>query len=247
MSDTDLVDSTSRMILTYGVYSQANDYGTLIPMLDQVHAIMSEYPKWTLTDSGYVSILDLKDCKQRGTTLTAPYQENSFTQEKKKQNPPKQFGKELFKWSDTLQTYTCPQGNQLEFDCSGKVMRRDNEPLQETRYRCPAVYCQACPLAQQCCRNPKQGRTIKRLEGEEYLTKHQEYMKTDAAQQLYRIRGSIIELPFADLKQHRNGRRLHSRGLKRVAAEIGLYVLAQNFMTVHRLETQRVTSSKAAA
>lgn len=242
-----MVDYHSRIILTYGVFSQANDYGTLIPMLDQVNAILNRYPEWALTDSGYVSILDLKDCKQRGVVLTAPYQENSFTQKKKTQNPPKLFEKEKFQWSPTSQTYTCPQGHQLEFEPCGSVRRRENEVLKVSRYRCPAAICQACPLAQQCCQKPESGRTIKRLEGEEYLTEHQAYMKTEAAQQLYRKRGSIIELPFADLKQHRNGRRLHSRGLKRVKAEIGLYVLAQNFMTLHRLETQRATSSKAAA
>lgn len=242
-----VVEFPSRVILTYGVYSQANDCGTLIPMLDQLREITKKYPKWKLTDSSYVSILDLKDCKQRGTTLVAPYQENSFTAEKKKRKPPKQFGKEMFQWSPVFQTYTCPQGHQLDFERCGTVKRRNNEPLKETRYRCPAIYCQACPLAQQCCRNPKEGRTIKRLEGEEYLTAHQEYMKTEEAKQLYRKRGSIIELPYADLKQHRNGRRLHSRGLKRVTAEIGLYVLAQNFMTLNRLETQHVNSSQQAA
>jgi transposase len=242
-----MVDFHSRIILTYGVFSQANDYGTLIPLLDQTNAILSKYPKWALTDSGYVSNLDLKDCKHRGVTLTAPYQENSFTQENKKQNPPKQIPKELFQWSEPLQIYTCPQGHQLKFERCGKVLRRGNVPVKESRYRCPAHLCQACPLVQQCCQNSERGRTIKRVEGEEYLTEHLAYMKTEAAQELYRKRGSIIELPFADLKQHRNGRRLHSRGLKRVKAEIGLYVLAQNFMTLHRLETQRATSSNAAA
>lgn len=242
-----LVDFKSRMILTYGVFSQANDYGTLIPMLDQANAILNRYPQFAVTDAGYVSILDLKDCKQRGVTLVAPYQENSFTQQNKKRNPPKLFEKEKFQWSPTSQNYTCPQGRQLEFERSCKVRRRENEVLEESRYRCPAPICQACPLAQQCCQKPESGRTIKRLEGEEHLSEHQVYMATEAAQQLYRQRGSIIELPFADLKQHRNGRRLHSRGLKRVKAEIGLYVLAQNFMTLHRLETQHATSSKAAA
>lgn len=241
-----VVDCGSRMVLAYGVFSQANDAGTLPTMLDRVKQVVGHYPTTAVADAGYVSILDLKDCEQRQVKLIAPYKENSLTKAKQKQKPPAQLGKDQFQWLPDLNTYTCPAGHQLEVERRNKVSRRGNTTLSETRYRCPPPHCQACPLAAQCCQNPQTGRTVKRLEGEEYLTQHQAFMETETPKNLRRQRGSWIELPFADLKAHRNGRHFHGRGLQRVTTEVGLYILAQNLLTLNRLKKRDATPNKNA-
>ncbi|MCU0961448.1 MAG: hypothetical protein MUF48_15235, partial [Pirellulaceae bacterium] len=48
---------------------------------------------------------------------------------------------------------------------------------------------------------------------------------------------------FADAKQHRNFRRLHGRTLRRAVAEVGLLVLAQNTLTLHRLRQNAAKSN----
>jgi hypothetical protein len=48
-------------------------------------------------------------------------------------------------------------------------------------------------------------------------------------------------------KQHRNLRKLHGRGLHRAKAEIGLVVLAQNALMLHRLRQKAVNSVEIAA
>ena len=64
-------------------------------------------------------------------------------------------------------------------------------------------------------------------------------MRSEAAKNLYKLRGQIIERAFADAKQHRQCRRLHGRGLVRATAEVGLMVLVQNFLALLRLRKTR--------
>ena len=90
-----------------------------------------------------------------------------------------------------------------------------------------------------CTSNPQKGRIIKRLEGQELLDAHAANMKTERAKSLYKTRGQVIERAFADIKQHRNGRRLHGRGESRAQTEVGLYVIAQNLLTIMRLQKKR--------
>jgi hypothetical protein len=235
-----VVDHQSLLILAYDVFSQATDAGTLAPLLDRMKQVLGHYPRQHVTDAGYVSILDLQVCQERQVQLNAPYQENDYTAAKKAQRPPKQFGKDQFQWLADQNAYRCPQGHLLHQFSRQTVTRRESEELQETRYRCDTELCAACPLKAQCCPQSKQGRQIKRLEGEELLVEHQQRMQAPEAKQLRRQRGSVIERAFADMKQHRNVRRLHSRGKSRVEAEIGLLVLAQNLITLRRLK-QRAT------
>jgi hypothetical protein len=96
-------------------------------------------------------------------------------------------------------------------------------------------------------RNPEKGRTVKRLEGEELIEAHKAFMSTPEAKEAKRLRGSVIERPFGDAKQHRNLRRLHGRGLERVKAEIGLVVLAQTALTLARLRRKAANPGENAA
>jgi GGDEF domain-containing protein len=96
-------------------------------------------------------------------------------------------------------------------------------------------------------RNADKGRIVKRLEGEELIAAHKEWMKTEEAKAANRLRGSVIERCFGDAKRHRNLRGLHGRGLERAKAEIGLVVLVQTALTLARLRKNAVTPRENAA
>ena len=55
-------------------------------------------------------------------------------------------------------------------------------------------------------------------------------MQTPEAKAIYRKRGQTVELRFADAKAHRGLRRFSGRGLERVRIEVGLCVLATQFL-----------------
>ncbi len=109
------------------------------------------------------------------------------------------------------------------------------------QYQCPGAYCQGCPLKGRCVKDPTKGRIVTRTEGEELLEEHRQRMQTPRAKALRRRRGQVIERSFGDAKEHRGLRRLSGRGLHRARATVGLAVLVQNALTLHRLR-QKVTS-----
>jgi len=227
--------------LSFDVFAQVTDAGTLAPMLDRTEEVTGIMLTQISTDAGYASLLDLQECQTRNVILVAPMQENDFTEKKRANAGPRQIGKEEFVWLPEKQTYRCPEGHELDYKGKEKKSRRDDNTVIQYRYHCPAEHCGACPLSGRCVKNPEKGRTIKRLEGQEMIDAHKEFMKTDEANAMRRLRGSVIERCFADAKRHRNLRCLHGRGLKRAKVEIGLVVLVQTALTLARLRTKAVT------
>ena len=59
-------------------------------------------------------------------------------------------------------------------------------------------------------------------------------METPQARAIYRLRPQNVELPYADMKQNRNFRRLLGCGLRRARIEVGRTELVNNLMIVER-------------
>jgi hypothetical protein len=242
-----VVDTASLLILSFEVFPQVTDAGTLPPMLDRTKEVTGSMLLQISTDAQYVSLLDLQECAKRNVRLTAPVQENDFTAEKRAKAGPPPIGKDQFEWLPEEQTYCCPEGHRLDYKGPEKKRRRDDQTVLQHRYHCPAEHCRGCPLSARCVRNPEKGRTVKRLEGEEIVETHKEYMKTAEAKAVNRLRGSVIERCFGDAKRHRNLRGVHGRGLKRAKAEIGLIVLVQTALNLARLRKKTANPQENAA
>jgi hypothetical protein len=242
-----VVDTASLLILSFEVFAQATDAGTLAPMLDRTQEVTGTMVIQIGTDAGYTSLLDLQECQERNVRLVGPVGENDFTEQKRAEAGPPRIGKDQFQWLPEEKTYRCPEGHRLNYKGKEQKRRRDDNTVIQHRYHCPAEHCRACPLRERCVRNPEKGRTVKRLEGEELIEAHKEYMKTDAAKAANRLRGSVIERCFGDAKKHRDLRCLHGRGLKRARAEVGLVILVQTALTLARLRKNAVTPRENAA
>jgi len=236
-----VVEPSSLFILVYDVFAQVTDTGCLPIMLDKTESVIGRPLKTVVTDGGYFSLLDVQACRKRNTELIAgPIKDEQQESEKlkkseasKKKSP--KLDKSEFTFIPEQQLYRCPEGHLLKLRERTHVERRGGETLVELRFQCSPDHCVGCLRQPQCVDNPHRGRLIKRLEGQELLDAHWEKMKTDRAKKLYRTRGQVIERAFADTKQHRQGRRFHGRGLQRAKAEVGLLVLAQNFLATLRL------------
>jgi len=70
------------------------------------------------------------------------------------------------------------------------------------------------------------------MENEELLDRLRERMHTAAAKKFYKLRSQTVELSYADMKEHRDLRRFHGRGLKGVSADVGCQVLTHNALYV---------------
>lgn len=230
-----VVDAESLLILSFEVFAQPTDAGTLPVMLDRTQAVTGHMVTQISTDAGYVSVLDLEECQRRGVQLVGPIQESDFTERNRAKTTNPRLGKDQFEWLGDEGTYRCPEGHLLDYKGKVRQRRRGEQTVVQHQFRCPASHCRACPQRERCVRNPEKGRLVKRLEGEELLEAHRAFMSTAEAKVIKRHRGAVIERCFGDAKEHRNLHRLHGRGLKKARVEVGLIVLVQTAMTLARL------------
>jgi transposase len=91
-----VVDTASLLILSFDIFSQVTDTGTLGPMLDRTRDVTGAMLIQISTDAGYVSLLDLQDCQERNVQLVGPVGENDFTEQKRAKVGPPRIGKEQF-------------------------------------------------------------------------------------------------------------------------------------------------------
>ena len=218
-------DLDSALILAYDVFAQQNDAGLLGPMLTRVEEQVGHGLEKALVDSAYAGGVDLAAAEAKKVTVYAPVPGDGVVN-------PKQIPKREFRWQEAEQTYVCPEGHRLEFEESWRE-KRVGGGIQVWRYRCAPEHCLACPQQARCTRTPEKGRAVTRQEHEELIEALRSRMESEEAKKLYRLRGENVELVNADWKEHRKLRKFSGRGLKRVGAEVGLNVLANNLVTVH--------------
>jgi transposase len=244
-----VIEPCSLLIVAFDVFARATDAGTLPPMIDQAQGTLERALETMIADAGFVSVLDLRACAERQVELIAPVQENDCSRAKAQTRAPDEapIGKDQFTWDAAEQTYRCPQGHTLKRIRRHPKARRQGESVVILQYQCPGQYCQECPLKSRCVKDPIKGRIVGRVEGEEILEEHRQKMTTPRALALRKLRGQVIERGFGDAKQHRNLRKLHGRGRHRAKAEVGLVVLAQNALMLHRLRQKAVNPVETAA
>jgi transposase len=236
-----LRDLDSPLIFAYDVFAQNNDNGTVEPLIEGMVDQVGRKPDELFVDSGYVSVHHLKFCALQGITVYGPCQENDFsTQNHKKaqRNQHTELPKSAFRWLEEERAYECPEGHRLHF-AKTQTQQRSEHAVTLSLYVCPPEHCQACPRQPSCTRTPQKGRTVSRMENEELLDALRERMQTEAAKKLYKLRSQTVELSYADMKEHRDLRRFHGRGLRRVTAEVGCLVLAHNALYVEAQMNRR--------
>lgn len=235
-----LVDLHSPLVLTYEVFAESTDHGTLEPMLERHADWLGRKPETVIADTGYISGADLAVAATAGVTLIGPWQSNDYTKEK----PRTQIPKEQFVWDVAEQTYFCPQGHRLQTLGAKAQKRSGPEAVTLYFFRCPAEHCQSCPLKARCTTSSK-GRLISRSEHEELIDALRERMHTPEAKALLRKRGATVERLNADMKEHRGFRRMNGRGLTLAKMETGLLLLSHNIKEV--VKYQRAKRNEPAA
>jgi len=125
------------------------------------------------------------------------------------------FDRTRFQYPEETDTMLCPAGHHLRRRC-----RKRRSIVYEGR---PEI-CGACPLKSQCTVRPR--RLVNRHLHDAALQR----MHARATPAVMRLRGSIVEHPFATIKYHIFGHpRFLLRGLKGAQTEISLAVMVYNF------------------
>jgi hypothetical protein len=252
-----MLDSDSRFILGYAVYSQASDSGLLRPMLRRTEELTGRKVKKVLSDGIYATLADVRNCKEDGVVLYAPVQPGGTAtsgrdRPKKKQGgkgplKEKQIGREEFHWEEGLQTYRCPEGHLLQQIGIKQRERTNGEQVQMREYRCAREHCLKCPRAKSCTSSPQRGRTVARMVGQELLDEVAARMKTKEGKEEYKKRGQTVELRHGDMRTHRGLQRFHGYGKGRADSQIGLLTLAHNGLSLLAARQQSKASRQAAS
>ncbi len=238
-----IYDLDSPFITAYDVFPWQNDAATMEPMLERATEVTGRKPEKLLADSGYTGGPDVAVCEQHGVTLYAPVSENDFSKAKRSRKKPTKIPKKEFTWLPAEQTYRCPEGHLLSLRGTTPIWHFGDRTTLQMTYRCLPKYCGQCPRKESCTSNPKYGRTISRLEHEDLIEKLRQRMETPEAKALYKLRRQTVELRYADMKEHRNLRRLTGRGLRRAKAQIGATVLAHNLLALPRTDISDQTDT----
>ena len=242
-----MTDVETDFVFAFSVTPTLSDSGHLVPMIDQMAAVTGHPLKVVLVDSGYPSGNDLAQCEARKVEVFAPWNENSFTAEKRaKAGEDKPIRKDEFTWDPAIPGYRCPQSRPLTYRERTTKQKANGDSVTLEIYQADAADCNECPLKARCVHSSSGARTVRRQPHEDLIDQMRDRMKTPEGQALYRQRGCTVERRFADMKSFRGAERISGRTLERAEAQIGLTILVHNLITLDKLRKREAGHDKPA-
>ncbi len=233
-------DVETDLVLSYETTQTTADSGQLLPMIERTTKTTDRPLKDALVDSGYPSGADLAACEQKGVTVYAPWNENTFTEAKRAEGEKEgQIPKDRFTFDPSIPSYRCPQGKPLTYRERATKQKANGDSFTIEIYQADPSDCAECPLKSRCVRGRSGARTVRRQEHEDLVEKLKERMKTPEAKAIYGKRGCTVELRFADWKTHRGLQRFSGQTPERADAQVGLIVLAHNLRALDKLRARR--------
>jgi transposase len=233
-------DVETDFVLAYATTRTTADNGQLLPMIELTMKVTDRPLKDVLVDSGYPSGEDLAECKKKGVTVYAPWNENSFTEEKRAKKKDKaQIPKDQFAFDASARSYRCPEGKQLTYRERTTKQKANGDYFTIEIYQADPSDCAGCPLKARCVRGRSGARTVRRQKHEELIEELRERMKQPEAKERYVERGCTVERRFADSKTHRGLQRFSGQTPERADAQVGLTVLAHNLLTLEKLRIKQ--------
>ena len=168
-----------------------------------------------VADRGYFKSQQLLACQEAGISAYVPKMHTSPSRLTGR------FSPRDFRYLPDYDAYLCPAGELLRWRMSS-----EEDGLNIHRYWTPA--CRDCALKVRCTTGPE--RRIRRWEHEQVLEAAERRLAL--APQMMRTRRETVEHPFGTLKARMGATHFLTRGLKKVAAEMSLHVLAYNLTRV---------------
>jgi transposase len=213
------VDAKHSLIVDTQVTNTTSDLSALGTMAIKAQENLEVKNLSVVADKGYYNGKEVLACDSIGVTayVTKPLTSANTARGL--------YGKESFKYDARENCYICPAGQKLTYRFATNEKGR-------AIYYYRARGCQSCPLKTKCTRN-RENRTITRLAFEEVQEKMAE--RVAANPQIMRRRKAIIEHCFGTIKRSLGYDYFLCRGMRNVATEVNLTVLAYNLTRVMNL------------
>ena len=211
------VDAKHKLIVAHELTNEATDLHQLHPMAQQAKEILGVDHLDVTADKGYYNETQIAQCEQSNISCYIPEQEKS-------QN--KALGLYTdrdFRYDAANDCYICPAKEQLT-KRSETIKGNKRVEIYESKK------CKQCLLRSQCTRSKTNNRRIYRWVNERVVEEMRKRMTEDPEKA--RQRKELVEHPFAIIKHWMNHGYFLLRGMKNVAAEISLSVVAFNMKRV---------------
>jgi transposase len=211
------VDADTGLIVHHAVTNEPNDTRQLHPMAKAAKEALGVERLTVVADAGYSNGAAAAACEADGVTACAPANRSVNSQ-----GDGSMFDRSAFAYQPAADVYVCPAGRTL---ARKQGMRRDSLILYA------ASDCSGCSLKPRCTTAKR--RFVTRHLHEDALERMNARVKADPS--LIRQRRCAAEHPFGTIKRMTAGGRFLTRGLKKVAGEAALSVMAYNIIRAMNL------------
>jgi transposase len=213
------VDSRHKLILEHEVTQDVTDKNQLYAMSLKAKEALGAEELEVVADMGYFDGAEVKKCQEAGITT---YVAKPYTSANQKHGL---YTKDQFSYDKERDCYICPEGEELSYRFDTVELGRHIRYYATTR-------CRDCPARAKCTRaeRGRSGRRITRWVDEHLLEEMAERVR--AKPEVMKQRKAIVEHPYGTMKRGMNQAYFLLRGLKKVAGEMSLTVLAYNMKRV---------------
>jgi len=206
------VDTKHHVVVVNEVTNRGNDRSHLLQMAQAAKSETGAREMTALADRGYYEGEQIRACEAAGITPMVPRPNTSPAQARGL------WGKQAFTYEPETDTYRCPEGERLQ----NRFAREEAGKLIRVYFNQKA--CGACASRTRCTSGRE--KRIRRWEHEAVLDAMQ--ARLDAMPEAMDVRRCTVEHVFATLKGWMGATHFRTRGLKNVAAEASLAILAYN-------------------
>src|SRR5215470_3413535 len=210
-------DSKQKIIVGVRVSQAGNDYGELVPSIEEAKQNTGRSPEQVVVDGGYVSAANVLSMHEKQMQLIGPLPDNTAKTAglARTTDLDPAFQADKFSYNAELNHYTCPLGETLR-NAGKQTSRGDIWYL----YRSDPKVCAGCDSKLLCCSGSKgPSRTVRRKERLPIMAEFEQRMVTDEVRKIYKQRSVVAEFPNLWLKEKFGARKFKLRGLAKVGIE----------------------------
>jgi len=218
------VDGKNNIPIDYKVTNE-NDSKAMGNMIQRAKSILRTNEFTALYDKGFHTGSELKIAQDLGVETIVAIPAVPSTS----QAPNHDYNYDHFRYDETADTYTCPQGQTLRTNGSWyKELTSSGNTIMFKQYKTPA--CKSC-LARTECTKSKNARLIHRSEFADYYESNRR--NTLEKEHLYKRRQAIVEHPFGTMKRQWGFNYiLTKRGINRATSDVGFMFIAYNLRRI---------------
>ena len=218
------VDEDHGFIVGITMSNSSSDQKQLDAVITSVENNSGQVPEKITADAGYFSASNIKTCESRQIDAYI-----AATREGKQAG--NSFDKHNFRYQLEDDVYVCPAGKVLHL----KHTQHAHDDAKPTKWVYECQECAQCPFQKECAKGKSGKRTVTRSEEDPIREAMRTKVQSDEGHEIYRLRKSIVEPAWGEIKQVQGFREFSLRGLKKVEGEFTLVAIAYNLRKLHAM------------